>query len=292
MGNAVEYEKRLTLFLDFLGFSEKVKSTEKDIETLNDLVDALSDAAETANIGNAPDFQATQFSDCLVISYRLDSPDALFEIVNKLSLIVVILADRGYLIRGGLTYGQLLHTDKVVVGPAMNRAYFLESKVAKAPRVILDPEIFNAALKKPKVEVLKVIKKFLKRDKDSDGKVSWFFDYFSWRSVVETVGADSNAYPEYLKTLSGLIKAGLKNTDSGVLEKYVWMQKRYKAARHDFIGTPDTHPARKRDPGYLEAIEKLPSLDKAAAKATKIIAKSEKERRKRDQCCESCVRRQ
>jgi len=278
MGKAVKYEKRLTLFIDFLGFSDRVESTVTDNVALNDLVDALSDAAKTANIGKAADFQATQFSDCLVISYKFESPDALFEIVNKLSLIVVSIAERGYLIRGGLTYGYLLHTDKIVVGPAMNRAYFLESKVAKVPCVILDPDIFNAALKKPSADVLQTIKKFLRLDKKKD---LWFFDYFSWRTVVATVGADSNAYPDYLKTLSGLIKVGLKNTDPGVLEKYVWMQRRYKAARKGFVGTPHNHPHRKRFPGYLESIEKLPGLDKAAAEAAKIIDEAAKKKRKK-----------
>ena len=282
MGKVVEYEKRLTLFLDFLGFSEKVQATETNSELLMDLVDALGDAAETANIGNAPDFQATQFSDCLVISYKFEDPDALFEIVNKLSLIVVSLTGRGYLIRGGLTYGQLLHTDKIVVGPAMNRAYFLESKVAKAPRVILDPKIFNAALKRPKIEVLKVIKKFLKRDKDDEGNIFWFFDYFSWQTVVSTVGGESDLFPKYFKTLSALIKAGLKSTDTRVLEKYVWMQKQYKVARDSLLATPDNHSFRRENPGYLESIEKLPSLGRAAARAMKIIAGAkEKEKKKK-----------
>ncbi|MCF9004244.1 hypothetical protein [Pseudomonas syringae] len=276
MDKAVEYEKRLTLFLDFLGFSEKVKATEKNAERLIDLVDALKDAAETANIGSAPDFQATQFSDCLVISYKFESPDALFDIVNKLSLIVVSLASRGYLIRGGLTYGWLLHTDEIVVGPAMIRAHSLESKVAKAPRVILDPEIFNAALKKPKDEVLIVIKKFLKRDKDKDGNVIWFFDYFSWQTVVATVGGENDLFPKYFKTLSGLIKAGLKSNDPGVLEKYVWMQRQYKIARDSLLSTPSNNPFRKYHPGYLESIEKLPPLRRAAARAKELIAEARK----------------
>lgn len=281
MSKSVEYEKRLTLFIDFLGFKEKVQSTETDSEALNHLVKALNSAADTANIGNDEDFQATQFSDCIAISYKFETPDALFEIVNKLSLIVVSIAERGYLIRGGLTYGYLLHTEKNVVGPAMNRAYFLESKVAKAPRVILDPEIFNKALKKPKAEVLKTIKKYLRKDKGSDGKTIWSFDYFSWGSVVATVGADSSAYPAYLRKLSGLIKKGLTNSDPGVLEKYIWMQKRYREAREEFLNVPARHPSRKRDPGYLEAIENLPALEKAATRAAVVVSKAADKKAKR-----------
>jgi hypothetical protein len=278
MAKITKYEKRLTLFVDFLGFSEIVDTTVANPKSLDELINALADAAETASYGNAADFHATQFSDCLVISYKFERPETLFEIVNKLSLIVVRVAAQGYLIRGGLTYGDLLHTDKVVVGPAMIRAYQLESKIAQSPRVILDPDVFNHALKKPSADVLKTIKKFLRRDKD-DGL--WYFDYFSSKTVAETVVGEFDFYPKYLTNLSILIKRGLKHSSPSVLEKYVWMQKRYKAARKPFLGIAEDHSHRDAFPGYLESIENLPDLNKAAAKAVKIIAKAAKKKCKK-----------
>lgn len=38
-----------------------------------------------------------------------------------------------------VTVGDLLHTERHLVSPAMVKAYELESKVAKFPRVLLDP---------------------------------------------------------------------------------------------------------------------------------------------------------
>lgn len=271
MRKKVEYEKRLTLFIDFLGFSEIVESTVRDRKKLKDLVGALNEAAEIASSGNAADFHATQFSDCIVISYKADKPDALFEIVNKLSLIVVCAAARGYLIRGGLTFGDLLHTNENLVGPAMVRAYQLESKIAKAPRVILDPVVFDAILKSKSVDVVKTIKKYLKQDR-ADGL--WYFDYFSSRTVVATVGADVDSYPSYLATLARLIELGLKNSDPRVLEKHVWMQRRYGAARKPFVGRAKDHPDRFNFPGYLESIENLPSLTKEVEEALEVIAEA------------------
>lgn len=36
--------------------------------------------------------------------------------------------------------------------------------------------------------------------------------------MVATVGGENDLFPKYFKTLSGLIKAGLKSNDPGVLE--------------------------------------------------------------------------
>jgi hypothetical protein len=47
--------------------------------------------------------------------------------------------DHQILIRGGIAKGKLFHVEGgPLFGPAMNRAYFLESKKAKYPRVIID----------------------------------------------------------------------------------------------------------------------------------------------------------
>ncbi|MGY4525164.1 hypothetical protein [Pseudomonas sp. TE21394] len=164
MASAVEYEERLALFIDFLGFKDIVEETAIDNEALNKLVAALEDAASTAKIGNKSDFHVSQFSDCLVISYKIKSWAALFDIVNKLSLIVIRIIGRGYLLRGGLTFGKLYHSDKAILGPAMNRAYHLESVVAKSPRVILDPEVFNELLEHSDEEAVETIKQILVQD--------------------------------------------------------------------------------------------------------------------------------
>lgn len=275
MAKTIEYEKRLTLFIDFLGFKDIVEETATDNEALNKLVGALEELASTANIGDKADFHATQFSDCLVISYKTTSSDTLFEIVNKLSLIVITIVDQGYLLRGGLTFGELHHTDKAVLGPAMNRAYYLESEVAKHPRVVLDPGIFNELLEDSSAEVVETIKQVLVQDED-DG--IWSFDYFSYDSVAIRVAGEFDFYPRYLAKIAGLIKRGLKHPSPGVLEKYIWMHGRYQSARGVFLGRPSDHPDRTEFPGFLESIEALPSLNKSVAKANEIVVKAAKDK--------------
>lgn len=48
----------------------------------------------------------------------------------------------GFIARGAITHGDLFYDNEknIWFGPAMNRAYFLESKKAKFPRIIIDPE--------------------------------------------------------------------------------------------------------------------------------------------------------
>jgi hypothetical protein len=48
------------------------------------------------------------------------------------------LAVSGFWIRGAVTVGLIHHDEHIVFGPALNRAYELESKVAIYPRILID----------------------------------------------------------------------------------------------------------------------------------------------------------
>jgi hypothetical protein len=56
------------------------------------------------------------------------------------------LLRRGILTRGGIALGQLLHHHNVIFGPALVRAYRLESQLALFPRVIVDAPVLNTVL--------------------------------------------------------------------------------------------------------------------------------------------------
>jgi hypothetical protein len=53
------------------------------------------------------------------------------------------LANRGIFIRGGVAIGDMHQEQDVLFGPAMVRAYELESQFAKYPRIVVDPEAFQ-----------------------------------------------------------------------------------------------------------------------------------------------------
>lgn len=165
------YENRFIAFIDILGFGDLVQSSAKDkniqekiFEALNSIqsdklneglyarvneelippeeLEAVKEIARViAKAGKAANpVTITYFSDSLVISALENDVIAsqlVIDLVIKLK--IKMWTDHGLLIRGGITLGKLTHIEGgPLYGPAMNRAYYLESKEAKYPRVLID----------------------------------------------------------------------------------------------------------------------------------------------------------
>lgn len=271
------YEDRLIMFIDFLGFKEVVGRTAKNPINLDHLVKAIDKLVEIVDDDLIKSQQITQFSDSLVVSYRIDEHSGVFWMLDNLAMCIVEMAGRGYLVRGAITFGKLLHSEKYLVGPAMVKAYEMESKLARFPRVLVDPRIlsiagsYHAANHTPKEEK-KYVKSLISRDVDG----LYYIDYVSWKSVVEVIGATDDQYPSYLKQLAKQIRKGLNHSDVSVLTKYVWLQKKYSDARHAFVSLHSDHPYRKQSQDNCDVIEALPSFNALALKANTQIAKKMK----------------
>lgn len=261
--SAPKYEKRIILFIDFLGFKEVVERTKKDSAEFLRLLNALDSIGVAGELTSNPSQQVTQFSDSLVISYKVSETSGVFWMANAIALTIIELVGQGYLLRGAVTIGKLYHTPRHLVGPAMVRAYEMESKVACVPRVIFDPKIIAAARRHPQPhhsskEEEAYVRQFVKAD--ADGEL--YLDYVTWNSVVEVAGLDSDEYPDYLARLATLIKAGLGHNDVRVVEKYLWLHTAYAAERERFAAIPAEN---QQDPEYIEAITELPSFNALAA---------------------------
>src|SRR5205085_12463823 len=140
-----EYEDRIILFIDFLAFKEIVEETRTDPKVLHRLVSAMDALAEIGDDRSMESQRVSQFSDSIVVSYRVDETSGVFWLLMEMAWAVIDLAHRGYLLRGAVTRGPLFHSDRHVVGPAMVKAHLMESKVAEFPRVIVDPELLKLA---------------------------------------------------------------------------------------------------------------------------------------------------
>ncbi|NRQ42950.1 hypothetical protein HRH59_10335 [Rheinheimera sp. YQF-2] len=140
------YQNRLCLFLDILGFSALVKGENCDavhqvIRKIKRELKSSKDYME--KIGSSP--IATTFSDCIVLSIEVKNEDVA-EASNILVTATVKMLQDTYLnqaiaLRGGMAYGKLYHRADGVFGPAMIKAYELESQYADWPRVIFDRSI-------------------------------------------------------------------------------------------------------------------------------------------------------
>jgi hypothetical protein len=97
----------------------------------------------------------TTFSDNAVVSEPVEGPN-FHLLLFRLGYMQVIASWSGLLIRGAVTIGDIVHDDSIVFGPALNRAYELESQQAIYPRIILDPDIGDGFGKLPPFMAKKV----------------------------------------------------------------------------------------------------------------------------------------
>lgn len=174
------YEQRCIAFIDILGFGSLIEKSTQNVDLQRMIYDALDalDSLHTDRLSDevysrvnvelippneldevikmaklfnesvkkAHPVLITFFSDSVVISAKCDDAIAcrlVLDLVAKLSL--RLWQDHDLLIRGAITIGSLLHKENgPLFGPAMNRAYYLESKEAIYPRVLIDNEYFES----------------------------------------------------------------------------------------------------------------------------------------------------
>lgn len=151
--DALQYKRRIVAFLDILGWSEAILAKKDDkIQATKILGKTLAQLQGVATHFNSlnklmpADMKwpgnpvISQFSDSLVISTD-DDRHGKEVLQNALLVLTSNLIGFGFLIRGGVTRGDLFHSDSLVFGPALIDAYRLESTTASTPRVILSAEL-------------------------------------------------------------------------------------------------------------------------------------------------------
>lgn len=154
------YGNRFAAFVDILGFKQMIAQIEAHssghrelFKRLQSVLNFLSDESVESNgqhdlpvyeltdggmiereLGNP---RITYVSDCVIISTD-DTFDGFKSICNKLTKLSTDLACDGMFLRGAIAYGPLYHDRKFVFGSAYQRAYEVESTIAKSPRIIID----------------------------------------------------------------------------------------------------------------------------------------------------------
>jgi len=140
----ITYEERIVVFFDVLGWKSHVLSAGDDPQKIGHLaiipkilkIEQVLKASEPNSLSGA---RITSFSDCCVLSIPYHE-ESLPNVIYGLSNTFIGCALMGFLLRVGVTAGKLHHENNVVFGPAMNRAYELESN-GKYPRIVIDANI-------------------------------------------------------------------------------------------------------------------------------------------------------
>jgi hypothetical protein len=248
------YEQRFIAFIDILGFGNLVETSAKSPELVKKIIDVLismspeiveASADSTPNLSKIPDerkddvletiklfneksrlfykVDISYFSDSLVLSAKADnamSSQMLLEIIAKLQ--VTLWQEHNLLIRGGLTVGQLIHIENgPMFGPAMNRAYHLESKMAVFPRILIDEVCYQEYQKTD----FRAFESLLEQDEEyrfmslatsyrfliNDSGLAW-----GNADILTQYREALSQSPEQIETIMSTI------TDEKILKKYDW----------------------------------------------------------------------
>jgi hypothetical protein len=148
------YEERIVAFLDVMGWAAAIAESARSPDLTKKLGIAMQALNGYVGLGewqrkqNLPggwpgDPVMTQFSDSLLISFKADR-HARSAMEMALTSVVSILFLHGFIVRGAIAYGQMVHRPTMAYGPAMVSAYLLEKETAVDPRIILSPDIAGA----------------------------------------------------------------------------------------------------------------------------------------------------
>lgn len=251
--NKYDYEERLIAFIDILGFKEAI--SENNAEVLIKTIQLIKTTAEDkpyvmerenysvflagpvdANTSNQfyAKREISMFSDLIVISYGIqneaDSLRHLHKLLHTIYFIQEHLTSNSMLIRGGVTYGQLYHKNDICVGPALIKAYELESKEAIYPRVILDPELLKDRRYK---RIIRRWPCYLEQYKDNYYFVTHFaplrtfFDIYPDDHLEQQVRTRRIYIIQILYAYKVAIERALNSNKPKVQEKGKWLEEQY-----------------------------------------------------------------
>ncbi len=146
------YPKRVTTFIDMLGFTRDVRSLERRPHLLLPIEAVLRhianckrkiDEARARGMGRH-DARMTHFSDCVILSYRPE-PDAAARALWDAAVLGHVMLRAGFLPRGAITIGRLWHDDNAVFGQAFLDAYETERERVITPRIVVDDPVMELA---------------------------------------------------------------------------------------------------------------------------------------------------
>lgn len=230
------YSERVVAFIDILGFGALVKQLGEDSSLHAQIHRALTRIKflkdSSARTGTAQsELQVSVFSDSIVISGAFDK---IHNVIWSAIHLQCALLLSGILVRGGISHGRTVHADDILYGEGVLYAYYLESKAAIYPRIVLDPKLINEI--KPGYRAM-----FLAKDNDG----LWFIDPFSLGLLPGNADAlledGYDPYEESLKGLGKRIDQELSHlSDVGHLAKWNWLKSRHTIALLEYarLGKP------------------------------------------------------
>ena len=147
-----ETDEYIVAYIDLLGVTNKIKSKDSQLamNKLHNLYTFSVKLTRNVQIEENQDIQFKIFSDNIIIAKKLSNqiPQRSQEIRSLLMCAghfqELSASDSvGWLLRGGISIGQLFIDDVMVWGEALLKAYYLEDKVANYSRIIIDKKVVD-----------------------------------------------------------------------------------------------------------------------------------------------------
>jgi hypothetical protein len=145
-----DYPERIVTFIDLLGFSRDVKMIEErpglflSIDAvLSAIVRCKRDLDTRRESGELEhDARLSQISDALVLSYRIER-GSFGRAISHAAFLGNVCVRRGYLPRGIITTGKLVHDSDRLYGRGLIDAYAAERHSVIDPRIAIDVHVME-----------------------------------------------------------------------------------------------------------------------------------------------------
>lgn len=232
----VQYEKSLVTYIDILGFGELIAT--KKAGEISRIIRVVKEAVEPrrfkTEFKEIPSEEYINFSDLSIISIPVRKTSLLpprgalyLQIMRMVHAQAILLAEEGIVIRGGITVGDIVKSYGQLFGPAIIRAYELESKVADNPRIVVGKEVFKELAVNPGLWVhdrqseQQGVRELLREDDDGE----FFIDYL--RVMSDEFDDPDNDYKNFLEHHKSLIVERLQRYSDApkIRSKYEWMER-------------------------------------------------------------------
>lgn len=206
-----QYEEMVVTFVDILGFQNLIDT--KDVAYINNIIrnfysKNFSMHGHRTDDPNNDIFNSFSVSDTIIRFTKLpedrNRSELIIDEINALawSQLSLLLNEDQIVIRGGLSIGKMYYDYNYkrppFFGPAYNRAYEIENKIALNPRIVIDKKL---------KEINKLNNRFISLDKDNE----LFIDYLEItrdnelrddliinhkNSIVQLIEKYSNSLPD------------------------------------------------------------------------------------------------
>ncbi|MEK6289221.1 MAG: hypothetical protein AABO57_26200 [Acidobacteriota bacterium] len=214
------FEPRIVAFLDVLGFKDLIDRAARD-DNATPIIEALEKALTYVGADNKPsgDFQGQtkMFSDSVIMS---GSPTlaGLNWVFWRCIVTQAMFVEYGLLLRGAITQGKHYQSEQLVFSEGVVNSYLLEQRVAKYPRVVVEPSIAKLAQQQGRSFPYPPPDDLILEDEDG----VLFLDYFRYITDGPASRVDAVRFPERHREV---VEEGARRFAKlpHVLEKYRWM---------------------------------------------------------------------